>query len=105
MLCGKNPYIVLVSYNEYDGPKFLDIWVIDESAGFKDSWSIHLTIGPVEGVAPLAFWKSDEIFMVTDDGCVVSYNIGTQTLKYLPIHAAEGPRCIQCVVYINSLFL
>lgn len=94
--------IVLVSYKD-DGPGFLDIWVMDESGGFKGSWTKNLTVGPIEGLIPLAFWKSDEILMVTADGCVVSYNIATQTLKYLPIHAAEGPRCIQCVVYVNSI--
>lgn len=35
---------------------------------------------------PLVFWKSDELLMVSNDGRVVSYNLGRRTFKYLPIH-------------------
>lgn len=50
--------IVLVSYKD-DDPEFLDIWVMDESGGFKGSWTKNLTIGPVQGLIPLAFWKRE----------------------------------------------
>ncbi|KAM5548688.1 putative F-box protein [Rosa sericea] len=95
--------IVLVAYKEDDDPKFLDIWVMGESGGFRGSWTKDLTIGPVECDIPLTFLKSDEIIIRTADGCVVSYNIGTQTLRYRPIHVAEGPTRTQCVVYVNSI--
>ncbi|XP_040365655.1 putative F-box protein At3g21120 isoform X2 [Rosa chinensis] len=95
--------IVLVAYKRDDDPKFLDIWVMGEPGDFRGSWTKHLTIGPVECDIPLSFWKSDEILVGTADGCVVSYNIDTQTLKYLPIHVAEGPSRTQCLVYVNSI--
>ncbi|XP_061993541.1 F-box/kelch-repeat protein At3g06240-like [Rosa rugosa] len=102
--------IALVSFeHEIVGPQSFDIWVMmNNSCGVKSPWTKYLTIGPMEGidipvVYPLVFWKNDELVMVAVDGRVVSYNLGTQTFKYLPIHFVEDFPDTQAVVYMSSI--
>ncbi|XP_062006749.1 F-box/kelch-repeat protein At3g06240-like [Rosa rugosa] len=74
------------SYEEYS----FDIWVKDEYGDTRGSWTKHITIEPIVGLAlPLTFWKSDEFIMVAPDGHIVSYNLHTQKYRHLPLFMAS----------------
>ncbi|PON42650.1 hypothetical protein PanWU01x14_280440 [Parasponia andersonii] len=58
----------------------IEIWVMDDSHGGVEA------SGPnIERLGPsIMFWKSDEPFLETRDGRIVSYNLGTQKVRALP---------------------
>lgn len=70
----------------------------------KSPWSAKLlTIESETRIEiPLAFWKSDELYMVATDGRIVSCNICTQKFKYLLIDGIEDNPCTE-VVYVESI--
>jgi F-box interacting protein len=72
----------------------IGIWVMDEFG----AWTKHITFDPTE--EPLAFWKSDEIVMNDRNGRILSYNLGTKKLNYLPIQSKWTK---SAVVYVNSI--
>lgn len=87
------------SYDEYS----FDIWELDDHGGAQGSWTKHINIEPIVGIAmPLIFWKSDEFLMVSPDGCIVSYNLDTQKYKHLPIHGIY-PGYFEAVICVNSI--
>lgn len=85
-------------------PHFVDIWRVmndfgDVKGSCMDVQNVQLTIDPVvEGLIFRWYFGKviDELVMVAD-GRIVSYNLGTQTFKYLPIHSVE-PTFYQAVV-------
>ncbi|XP_050384186.1 F-box/kelch-repeat protein At3g06240-like [Argentina anserina] len=97
--------IVLLTYEAADEvPKSFDIWMMDESAGVKGSWTKYLTFGPVEDIQfPLVFWNSEELIMVNHGSRLVSYNLGTKKLHHFPIQDVQGARNMQAVNFVNSI--
>nr|XP_011468399.1 PREDICTED: uncharacterized protein LOC101308699 [Fragaria vesca subsp. vesca] len=79
---------------------YFEIWVNDGNG----SWTKHATFEPLEDyfVLSLAFWKSEEVIMVANDGRIVSYNVATVKIKYLPIHGVY-PGSFEAVVCLNSI--
>ncbi|PRQ42296.1 putative F-box domain-containing protein [Rosa chinensis] len=99
-------FISLFTYQEeIVVPPSYDMWVMmDDLGDGKGSWTKYFTIGPVEGDKwPLLFWKGDQLLMESNDGQIVLYNIGTQILKYLPIHFIRDLYYSQELVYVNSI--
>ncbi|PRQ23256.1 putative F-box domain-containing protein [Rosa chinensis] len=96
--------IALLSYEAgYGVPKTFEVWGTEGFGAGKDFWTKYVTIGPLEGIEiPLVFWKTDELLVVTNNASAVSYNLCTQTSKYLPINGAEASD-IKAVVYVNSI--
>ncbi|CAN6706485.1 unnamed protein product [Malus baccata var. baccata] len=83
-----------------------EIWVMDDYVGVKSLWTKLLTIGLLKGINenPLAFWKSDELLMVSCDGRVTSYNSSTKNLSYLNIPPILNEvRDFQAVIYVESI--
>ncbi|XP_008386330.3 F-box/kelch-repeat protein At3g06240 [Malus domestica] len=83
-----------------------EIWVMDDYGGVKSSWTKLVTVGPLKGINenPLAFWKSDELLMVSCDGSVTSYNSSTKNLSYLNIPPILNEvRDFQAVIYVESI--
>ncbi|PON44105.1 F-box domain containing protein [Trema orientale] len=73
----------------------IEMWVMDDfHGGVKPSWTKHLEIGPfVIFYSPIMFWNSYELLMETEDGGIVSYNLGTQKFRNLPIHGVSQQSC------------
>ncbi|XP_050384310.1 putative F-box protein At3g52320 [Argentina anserina] len=95
--------IALISH-ERDAPTYFDLWLYEDSNCFKGSWTKYFTFGPVEVENPLVFWNSNEILMVTTESRrIISYNLDSQTVKYLPIHGVEEPSYIYAITYVNSI--
>ncbi|XP_050384297.1 F-box/kelch-repeat protein At3g06240-like [Argentina anserina] len=100
-------FIVLFTYQEGIGiPQCYDMWVMmDDPGDGKGPWTKHLTIGPVEcDGCPLLFHNNCNLFMINNnDGHIVSYNIGTTILKYLPIQFIGYIFYNQALVYRNTI--
>ena len=84
----------------------VDMWVMDDSLGESKgplTWTKHMTVGPLPDIGlPVAFWKSDEFLSFTYCGRLVSYNIGTKRMKYLPIDRTDGGLAL-ADFYVESL--
>lgn len=79
------------------------LWVMGDVIGVEGYWIKQYTFGNAEGIdAPLQFWKGDEILLVSDEGCIVSYNLDTEDLTHLPIHKM-GSECYEFVAYMTSI--
>lgn len=80
------------------------LWVMDDVfGGVEGYWIKQYTFGHAEGIdAPLQFWKKDEILLVSDEGCIVSYNLDTEDLTHLPIHKISS-ECYEFVAYRTSI--
>ncbi|PRQ42414.1 putative F-box domain-containing protein [Rosa chinensis] len=89
------------------------MWVMDA----KGAWTKQLTFEYVDYFPYslprkiLAFWKSNEIFGVGENGSIVCYNLNTKIVKHLPIRSVPDyfppsrdtfyPFC--CIAYVNSV--
>ncbi|KAB2611695.1 SLF1-S21 [Pyrus ussuriensis x Pyrus communis] len=82
-----------------------EIWIMDDYDGVKSSWTKLLTFGPLKGIEnPFAFWKSDELFMVSFDGRATSYNSSTGNLNYLHVPPILNQvRDFQALMYVESI--
>ncbi|EXB60959.1 hypothetical protein L484_007275 [Morus notabilis] len=85
-------------------PMSIEIWVMEEQSG---EWCNVFSIGPFEDMwAPLTFWKRDELLMVTKDGEIVSYNLGSKKLRKLDIHPDDRMHCwgfyVKSLVSVNQ---
>lgn len=79
------------------------LWVMDNIGGVGSSWIKQFTFGKAAGIErPLKFWKRDEILMVSDEGRLVSYNLDTEKLKYLPIPNMDSDH-FEAVAYVDSM--
>nr|XP_011466186.1 PREDICTED: uncharacterized protein LOC101314201 [Fragaria vesca subsp. vesca]XP_011466187.1 PREDICTED: uncharacterized protein LOC101314201 [Fragaria vesca subsp. vesca] len=69
------------------------MWVMNDCANTKAAWTKHLTFEYEEFFPDrfprrvLAFWKSNEILGVGENGILVCYNLITKTVRYLPIQS------------------
>ncbi|XP_050108637.1 protein SUPPRESSOR OF NIM1 1-like [Malus sylvestris] len=105
-----NESIALFRLNIYtfeDGDALtFEMWLMDDDFGGGGTnegsvWTKHFaskiptfSMSPVHLRNTLAMWKSDEVLLLTDNGCIVCYNIRTKNLKNLPIQTAV--RIIPC---------
>ena len=84
--------------------KYFDIWVMREY-GVEDSWTKQLIVGPLLGIhRPLQFSKNGMLLLVSDDGAIVLYNIGSKEIRKLQIPEflkSFIPR--EAMLYVESL--
>ncbi|CAL9003329.1 unnamed protein product, partial [Prunus brigantina] len=97
-----NESVALFGLDSPDAYAAYGIWVMDDFEGAKGSWTRHLTFKILVDVKrSLKLWKSDEILVVTTSEDIVSYNLGTEKPRILPMHM-ENPCILQNIVYVNS---
>ncbi|PRQ48521.1 putative F-box domain, RNA ligase/cyclic nucleotide phosphodiesterase [Rosa chinensis] len=98
----------LQGYKPEDEYSFV-IWVLDELGGPKGAWTKHLTLDPTE--KPLAFLNSNEIFINDFMKLVLSYDLGSESLKdfliqntpYSTRQICDESDDIVAVVYVKSI--
>ncbi|EXB50288.1 hypothetical protein L484_017826 [Morus notabilis] len=106
-----NESLAVLSFPYLDW-EYVEFWVIDSdfSGAEGPSWTKHLTIrhGPFAAVEdPIIFWKSDELLFRTADEKLVSYNLGTENIRNLPIHGRIPGDCyghfyMQSLIPVNG---
>lgn len=83
--------------------KCFDVWVMDKD-GVEVSWTKKLTIKPLQGLDfPLGFRRNGEFLCETGGGQMMSYHIDTQHIKEYQVFSDPPPRCLQVIVYTESL--
>jgi F-box interacting protein len=96
-----NQSIALVGMQRFAGNDDIrfGIWVMDEFG----AWTKHTTFENINSLIgkSLAFLKSNEIIMSGEYDHLLSYNLDTKKLKYLPIQSTWTDSAI--VVYVNSI--
>ncbi|XP_048446129.1 F-box/kelch-repeat protein At3g23880-like [Pyrus x bretschneideri] len=85
-LCNESLASFCSHFDRSENSQSCEIWVMDDYDGVKSSWTKLLTIGPLQGIKkPLAFWKNDELLMVTSDRRATTYNSSIRRFNYLHI--------------------
>ncbi|PRQ42420.1 putative F-box domain-containing protein [Rosa chinensis] len=111
-----NESVALFGLHFVDGHK-ATMWVRDDCGDVKGAWTKQLTFEYVEYFPYrlpqkiLAFWKSNEILGVGENGSIVCYNLITKNVKYLQIQSIPDyfpptrhtfiPFC--GIAYVNSV--
>lgn len=100
---------LVLFYYAGEAPKVIEMWVMDSYSDgdsddeLSDSWTKYLTIGPLVGIArPLAIWGKDQLFMETEGGEIISYDLSTEEFGDRSI-SLKWYKSYRLVFFVKSL--